>query len=90
MCGWEGAVRCVGYATGPIFPLGPVALQALAALPLSSLGKTMTGPCIDWSGLQDSLFQLPHIQIPTTYTCIHLTGQRVQVSLTKQSTACVI
>lgn len=35
---------------GHISP-GPGALQALASLSLSSLGKTMTGLCIDWSGL---------------------------------------
>lgn len=35
---------------GHISP-GRVALQALASLSLSSLGKTMTGLCMDWSGL---------------------------------------
>lgn len=35
---------------GHISP-GPGALQALASLPLSSLGKTMTGLHIDWPGV---------------------------------------
>lgn len=42
---------------GHISP-GSGALQALASLAVSNLGKTMTGLCIDWSALEDRLYSL--------------------------------